>query len=398
MIDSTNKQYVPNDTEMDKPDLIEKYQAMRDGGSNRAELSRQACADLFAMGEMPTAKLVRDLTGIGSLSDITRDIQEFWQGVRTQMHRRMKADLPESVLDLAGKLATDMFDHALVRAEERFEHDRATWSARIAQAETALDVERTALATSAEVKAALSNELQTTRSDLSEARERLAALHAEHQSALDARVELETRIEHLTARVAELEGTIDELHRTAERVAIEFADRLRQADSEAQARIRPLMVELDAYRTSEREWKQQRVDFDRRQFESLELLARTKGERDALQSTNDRLVQEVGSLSRALATAEHAAKSAGLTEANKSAIARAYLETKDDALLVCLGGAYLPDLAEQACPSCAQHALAFEKAGDEFTVHCGECEWESESARSPLQALSTCLGVSTRRK
>jgi hypothetical protein len=176
------------------------------------------------------------------------------------------------------------------------------------------------------------------RQDLAALRERHAALGAEHNATIEARADLQAQLDRQTARIRELETAIAEQRRAAEQAALEFADRLRAADDVAQARIRPLMVELDGYRTHEREWKQQRIEAERRQFESLELLARTKCERHALQSTNDRLMQQIGPLSHSLATAEQAARSAGLSVTAKAAIAKAYLATADGELLSCWTG------------------------------------------------------------
>ena len=93
------------------------------GGATRQEKTKLAARILFLdFGIYPSAKVVREFTGQGSLTDISRDLQHFWDELRK--HMRMKLEVPEAPVALRaafgealGKLWALSCEHADKRME-----------------------------------------------------------------------------------------------------------------------------------------------------------------------------------------------------------------------------------------------------------------------------------------
>ena len=93
------------------------------GGATRQEKTKLAAKILFLdFGIYPSAKVVREFTGQGSLTDISRDLQHFWDELRK--HMRMKLEVPEAPVALRaafgealGKLWALSCEHADKRLE-----------------------------------------------------------------------------------------------------------------------------------------------------------------------------------------------------------------------------------------------------------------------------------------
>ena len=93
------------------------------GGATRQEKTKLAAKILFLdFGIYPSAKVVREFTGQGSLTDISRDLQHFWDELRK--HMRIKLEVPEAPVALRatfgealGKLWALSCEHADKRME-----------------------------------------------------------------------------------------------------------------------------------------------------------------------------------------------------------------------------------------------------------------------------------------
>jgi len=65
---------------------------LRANGARRQELSLHACKRLFFdLGIRPSMAAVRDLTQTGSASDIPKDIDSFWERIRSASRVRVGA-------------------------------------------------------------------------------------------------------------------------------------------------------------------------------------------------------------------------------------------------------------------------------------------------------------------
>ena len=64
--------------------IREELETMRAEGVRRQDLSLHACKRLFFdLGIRPSMAAVRDLTQTGSASDIPKDIDHFWERIRS---------------------------------------------------------------------------------------------------------------------------------------------------------------------------------------------------------------------------------------------------------------------------------------------------------------------------
>ncbi|WP_321820828.1 MULTISPECIES: DNA-binding protein [unclassified Burkholderia] len=224
-------------------DLSVEVQERRAAGAKRKDASLYVCRKLlFDLGVAPTAALVREITGWGSNSDVTADVQAFFQGLTNPGGAPFPASgLPVDLQEAFGQCLVQLHHHALGKAAEAFEDDRLGFeqarlegetrehalredlrisesqrdAARAAQSEAAAQIEEAnlALTASEDERGRLVAQLQVAQNELSQALGALAA----------ARAELANKTE-------------------------QFTEQLRQVESAAEARRAPLMRELDATR------------------------------------------------------------------------------------------------------------------------------------------------------
>jgi chromosome segregation ATPase len=104
--------------------------------ASRTEKTRAVAAYLFLeMSEHPSAARVREYTGQGSLTDINRDLQEFWRALRAKLSTRLTSpDLPQPVLDLLGQFASEVWSLSLVEANSALDADREQAQQAVAEA------------------------------------------------------------------------------------------------------------------------------------------------------------------------------------------------------------------------------------------------------------------------
>ncbi|MFP3185376.1 MAG: DNA-binding protein, partial [Paraburkholderia sp.] len=92
--------------------IRQELESMRESGARRQELSLHACKRLFFdLGIRPSMAAVRDLTQTGSASDIPKDIDSFWERIRTASRVRVGAgSIPKVLEDRAGELLGALFE------------------------------------------------------------------------------------------------------------------------------------------------------------------------------------------------------------------------------------------------------------------------------------------------
>jgi fused signal recognition particle receptor len=104
--------------------------------TSRPDKTRAVAAYLFLeMGEHPSAARVREYTGQGSLTDINRDLQEFWRTLRTKLAARLTSpDLPQAVIDLLGQFSSEVWALSLTEANRALDADREQAQQAVAEA------------------------------------------------------------------------------------------------------------------------------------------------------------------------------------------------------------------------------------------------------------------------
>ncbi len=213
---------------------------------NRADKTRAVAAYLFLeMGEHPSAARVREYTGQGSLTDINRDLQEFWRMLRAKLSARLTSpDLPQPVVDLLGQFASEVWSLSLDQANRALDADREAAQQAIAEArQHAMQAEAHAQA----------------------AQQRVAAVEAELARRDEQAQQAAAEAAALTERCAGLEAALGE-----SRARLDAEAQARAADADAAAR--EVQAERDA-RARDRDVFDGEIRFAKNQIET----ARSEG-------------------------------------------------------------------------------------------------------------------------
>lgn len=94
-------------------DLAEKFKSRKD-------LSRETASLLFfRYGIYPSVQLVHSYTKLGSLTDINKDLDEFWRTIREKARVQIQGvGLPEDILTKTGEVLGELWSLALEKANE----------------------------------------------------------------------------------------------------------------------------------------------------------------------------------------------------------------------------------------------------------------------------------------
>lgn len=242
---------------------------MKTDGARRAELSLHACQRLFfEVGVRPTVANVRDVTATGSAGDIARDIETFWQQLRQQGPCAAEG-VPALLQRRAGELVSGLYGAALAEA-------RSTQATDLARAEA---VAQHALAR----QWALENEVDALRRQCAEQSARLASgtRDAQRDEVLQSvlaqyaegeKVALSTQLQAAQAENGTLREQVAALQAELASRAVEYAAHLKDALASAEARVRPLLVELDSLRQRVAAADRETRETPRREFEWMQQL------------------------------------------------------------------------------------------------------------------------------
>lgn len=372
---------------------------MRAHGARRQDLSLHACKRLFFdFGIRPSVTTVREITQIGSASDIPRDIDAFWTEVRSSLRTRLDAGaIPDALRERAGELFAALYDDALEHARRALEEDKARLDTAIRAAEShARDAdirceateqarERADARAEAEVArvAVLEAELNALRSQRVEAQAGLRETVARWEMDIEA---LSVRLQQEQSTTARLHDRVDELQSEMRQSAEHYALQIKDAVKEAERRVRPMLVELDSlrgmaatYQTGMRETSQKEFDFiqqlsaARSRVERLESQVRVQSDEiDALvrerdiRDTQASVSNEIGELLAALAA-----------DGRLSTAEIATLGTQVDMHVV----------TPIICPGCDSGEPEMQRHEDEFELSCPHCERTSGAVASKLAAV-----------
>lgn len=243
---------------------------------SRSEKSRAAAAWLFfEKGEHPSVQRVRELTGIGSASDIARDLREFWQDVRSRLKSRIASpDLPQSVVDHVGDFVAEIWDLALDRAHATLAAERAALQSELTQARSAV------LQAQADAQAQkdLVGHLQTRVDTAMAQQESEAAVHGALTAELEAvKAALADATDRHAAELLQREATT-----TALRADMREQAQAQQRQAEVfEGELRFAKLQIENARGEGRHWK---AEFERERAESTMRLStleqRLAGERE----------------------------------------------------------------------------------------------------------------------
>ncbi|MGA3247887.1 MAG: DNA-binding protein [Paraburkholderia sp.] len=385
--------------------IRQELESMRESGARRQELSLHACKRLFFdLGIRPSMAAVRDLTQTGSASDIPKDIDTFWERIRSASRVRVGAGtIPKALEDRAGELLGALVEEAIAHARSTFEGEREGIQAQISAAERETR--------EAEIRRQASEEAirrSDARADV--AWERVRALEAElamanthgsvHQDSLQSSVRrldaenetLRKRLEAEQSTNAALRDRIDALHIELRQSTEHYAQQIKDAVAEAERRVKPMLVELDSLRTTAATYQSGVRDASRKEFEFIQQIAAAKARGDRLDSQLreqsdelDALTKEITSL-RAQQDVDPAVASLLWTLANSGR-----LSSEEMAAIgtVADGHVALP----LRCPKCEEGEPELSEVDRRYELQCPECEHSSGPGHSRLEAVSRFLAL-----
>ena len=121
--------------------------ALKENGASRNMLTRAIAEKLlFEHGIQPSANLVRSISETGSMTDISQDLKQFWQGVRDQRQAITSIDgVPDSVSDAYKDLMTHLWSEAMKSASAKFNEQRQEMEARFDEVKSAAESTRNTL-------------------------------------------------------------------------------------------------------------------------------------------------------------------------------------------------------------------------------------------------------------
>ncbi|CAM2180527.1 DNA-binding protein [Burkholderia latens] len=374
-------------------------ESLRASGARRQELSLHACKRLFFdLGIRPSAASVRDLTQTGSASDIPKDIDHFWERIRSASKVRLDgAAIPKAVEEKAGALLGALYEEALKTARESLDVDREQVRAGIADAEQRL---RDATVRQETLEAALTR--SESRNDQLQARvtelEVQLASQSTHGSANEATLlttvaRLEKELAAMVGRVdveqtqnAALRERIDTLQAELQQRTEHYAQQIKDAVAEAERRVKPMLVELDSLRSMASTYQSGLRDVQRKEFDFLQQLSAAKTRADRLE---EQLRAQSDELERATRDLHALQASRGMNPEISALIRRlADAGQLDAAAFAAIGTSMDHDTpVPNQCPRCDGEP-ELSHGADGFEVSCPECEHASGPWPSRFEAVA----------
>jgi hypothetical protein len=385
--------------------IRQELESMRESGARRQDLSLHACKRLFFdLGIRPSMATVRDLTQTGSASDIPKDIDSFWERIRTASRIRVGAgSIPKILEDRAGELLGALFEEAIAHARTTLDGERADIQTQIEAAERD--------AREAEIRREASEEaIRRSDARADAAWERVRALEAElamanshgtaHQDSLQASVRrldaenetLRKRLETEQSTNAALRDRIDALHLDLRHSTEHYAQQIKDAVAEAERRVKPMLVELDSLRTMAATYQSGVRDASRKEFEFIQQIAAAKARGDRLDSQLREQSDELDTLTKEIATlraqqdVDPAVASLLCTLANSGR-----LSSDEMATIGTVADGHVP--LPLRCPKCEEGEPELSEVDHRYELQCPECEHSSGPGHSRLEAVSRFLAL-----
>jgi len=387
----------------DRYAIREELEALRKNGARRQELSLHACKRLFFdLGIRPSMATVRELTQTGSASDIPKDIELFWQRIRTASKVRIGAGtLPPALQERAGELLGALYDDALAHAQAAFDAERAELAQIEANAEQQVrDAEARRTATD-EILQRSEARAEAAWTRVRELESQLAASSAgdaaQHDGLRATVRKLEAENEALRKRIdteqatnTELRDRLDALHQEMRKSTEHYAQQIKDALAEAERRVKPMLVELDSLRSMSSTWQTSQREASRKEFDFIQQLASAKSRADRLDAQLRERSDEIDALTRQLTKL----RSQQSVDTSVAAVLcdLATAGRLDDAELARIGTAVDGHVELPAhCPKCGDGEPELSHVGDQYELACPECDHTSGAGRSRLEAVTRFL-------
>jgi hypothetical protein len=345
---------------------------------------------------------VRDLTQTGSASDIPKDIDHFWERLRTVSRVKVGAGaIPKALEDRAGELLSALFEEAIVHARSSLDGEREEIRAQVAAADQR--------AREAEIRHSMSEEA-VKRSELKAeaAWERIRALETElssttthgtaHQEGLQATARrldsenetLRQRLDTEQATNAALRDRIDALHVELRQSTEHYAQQIKDAVAEAERRVKPMLVELDSLRSMAATYQSGVRDASRKEFEFIQQIAAAKARGDRLDAQLREQSDEVDVLAKEVAALRGQQGIAPAIASLLCSLVDAGRLTTDELTVIGTaadGHVTLP----LRCPKCEEGEPELSQVDHHFELQCPECDHSSGPGESRLAAVSRFL-------
>jgi len=383
--------------------IRQELESMREKGARRQELSLHACKRLFFdLGIRPSMAAVRDLTQTGSSSDIPKDIDSFWERIRTASRVRVGAgSIPKVLEDRAGELLGALFEEAIAHARSSFDSQREEIQTMIGAAERGTR--------EAEIRRQASEEaIRRSEARADAAWERVRALEAElamantqgtvqHDSLqasvrrLDAENEtLRKRLDMEQSTNAALRDRIDALHIEMRQSTEHYAQQIKDAVAEAERRVRPMLVELDSLRSMAATYQSGVRDASRKEFDFIQQIATAKARGDRLDAQLREQSDELDALTNEIAILRAQQGIDPSVAALLCALANAGRLSADE--LATIGTVVDGHVAlPLRCPKCEEGEPELSQVDHRYELQCPECEHSSGPGHSRLEAVTRFL-------
>jgi hypothetical protein len=383
--------------------IRQELESMREKGARRQELSLHACKRLFFdLGIRPSMAAVRDLTQTGSASDIPKDIDSFWERIRTASRVRVGAgSIPKVLEDRAGELLGALFEEAIAHARSSFDSQREEIQTMIGAAERGTR--------EAEIRRQASEEaIRRSEARADAAWERVRALEAElamantqgtvqHDSLqasvrrLDAENEtLRKRLDMEQSTNAALRDRIDALHIEMRQSTEHYAQQIKDAVAEAERRVRPMLVELDSLRSMAATYQSGVRDASRKEFDFIQQIATAKARGDRLDAQLREQSDELDALTNEIAILRAQQGIDPSVAALLCALANAGRLSADE--LATIGTVVDGHVAlPLRCPKCEEGEPELSQVDHRYELQCPECEHSSGPGHSRLEAVTRFL-------
>ncbi|WP_126875521.1 DNA-binding protein [Paraburkholderia kururiensis] len=385
--------------------IRQELETMRASGARRQELSLHACKRLFFdLGIRPSMAAVRDLTQTGSASDIPKDIDVFWERIRTASRVRVGSGvIPKALEDRAGELLGSLFEEAISHAKTLLEGERAEIQQVLAAAEQKVreaDLLRAAADDHVHRSEARAEAAWTRVREL-EAQLAASTTHgAAHQENLQSTTRrLEAENEALRKRVdteqatnATLRDRIDALHADLRESTEHYAQQIKDAVAEAERRVKPMLVELDSLRSMAATWQTAQRDASRKEFDFIQQLSAAKARADRLDAQLREQSDEIDALTRELTALRSQNGVDPRVASLLCTLATAGRLTTDelaDVGTMLDGHVTLPS----HCPKCEDGEPELSEVDHQFELSCPECDHSSGMGASRLQAVTRFMAV-----
>jgi myosin heavy subunit len=383
--------------------IRDELESLRASGARRQELSLHACKRLFFdLGIRPSMAAVRDLTQTGSASDIPKDIDHFWERIRTVSRVKVGAGaIPKALEDRAGELLGALFEEAVAQARSTLDAERQEIQAqitaadqRLREAEIRRDVSEEAIRRSELRAEAAWERVRTLETELSS-----TATHgAAHQEGLLATVRrldsenetLRQRLEAEQTTNATLRDRIDALHVELRQSTEHYAQQIKDAVAEAERRVKPMLVELDSLRSMAATYQSGVREASRKEFEFIQQIAAAKARGDRLDAQLREQSDEVDALTKEIALLRGQQGIDPAIAALLCALVEAGRLTPDE--LTAIGTAADGHVTlPLRCPKCEEGEPELSQVDHRFELQCPECDHSSGLGESRLEAVSRFL-------